>query len=47
MATVIHIMADGKICNDITAYMKNKELPKNAELIIFNMMKEGAKKNDP
>lgn len=44
MATVIHITADGKVCDDIVAYMKDKELPKNAELIILNMMKEGAKK---
>lgn len=41
MATVINIMADGSICEDLSAYLDDHELPEAAKRLIANCIREG------
>lgn len=40
---VINIMADGSICEDLSHYLDDHELPENVMRLIADFIREGAK----
>lgn len=43
---VINIMADGTICNDLSHYLDDHELPENVMRLIADFIREGAKQKE-
>ena len=43
---VINIMADGTICNDLSHYLDNHDLPENVMRLIADFIREGARQGE-
>lgn len=43
---VINIMADGTICNDLSHYLDDHDLPENVMRLIADFIREGAKQRE-
>lgn len=43
---VINIMADGTICNDLSHYLDDHELPENVMRLIADFIREGARQGE-
>ena len=41
MAKVINIMADGSVCEDLSTYLKDHELPDNVKRLILSYIEDG------
>lgn len=38
---IINVMADGTVCEDLSTYLSDHELPETAKIIIVDMIRRG------